>query len=191
MYSDGRELIVEFGKATPPYRSLTSLYAGIAGSRGDSIEHAIIMDTKDRERAAANLLQSAEHDPLAHDALLRIVADCAKYGRLVPEQMREWAFLALTGQLERPKQKGKYPFATIDRDRAISTLISEVVQWRGLKATSADEERGTSACHAVAEGLGLLRLQPDSYSAVKRVWTQRRRRRPNPSFLRHLGSSDG
>ena len=89
----------------------------------------------------------------------------------------------MTGRIKRPPQNGKYPPALIDRDREVVFLIRDVVQIYGLHSTPSDEVGGHSACHAVAQGVRLLRLQPDSYPAIKRIWLGRAKERPEPEFL--------
>lgn len=137
---------------------------------------------KSTEVAALRLLASSRTDPLAYDAALYLVADCIRFGFEVPKALREWAFYAITGQIERPKMKGKYPAALIWRDQAIVHLVKDVMHLVDLKATASGDTGGESACAAVAEGLRLIRLQPDSYTAIKRIWLNRDKPRKGPRF---------
>lgn len=172
-----------FQATLPPYRGLARLYAGYAGSRTVQLEEGMIGYARNKDQAALRLLASARTDPLAFDAALYLVADCVRYGFEIPKPIRGWAFYAITGQIERPRQKGKYPAALIERDAAIVGLVKDVIRLVGLHATGSGDSGGESACAAVAEGLRLLRLQPDSYTAIKRIWLSRNRPRKGPRFI--------
>ncbi|SEQ46307.1 hypothetical protein SAMN04488092_10777 [Thalassovita taeanensis] len=173
-----------FQAAEPPYSELASLYAGYAGSYTVQKAEGIFMFCSNTEKAALRLLASARTDPLAYDAAVYLLADCVRFNFDVPKPLREWGFFALTGQIKRPKQGGKYPPALIWRDQAIVSMINDVVQYFGLKATSAAVDGGESACKAVAEGLRLMRLQPDSYPTIKRIWQSRKKQKIVPIFIR-------
>jgi len=135
-------------------------------------------------RPDPRLLASSRTDPLAYDAAVYFLADCLRHGTNAPKVLREWGFLALTGEISRPRMKGKYPPALFWRDREIVNIIKEVVYRFRLDATSSKEDFGSSACNAVSEGLRLMKLQPDSYTAIKRVWQKRNLERCGPVFLR-------
>ncbi len=179
---DGDSPLGIFQATLPPYRGLARLYAGLAGCWTVQKESGIFSFHRSKEVAALRLLASARTDPLAFDAALFLVADCVRFSSEVPKPLREWAFYAITGQIERPRQKGKYPAALIWRDEAIVNLVQDVRRVVGLHATGSGDSGGESACAAVAEGLRLLRLQPDSYTAIKRIWLSRNRLRKGPRF---------
>lgn len=182
-WNDGDSPLSIFQATLPPYRGLARLYAGMAGSWTVQHEEGMIGIAKDKEVAALRLLASARTDPIAYDAALYLAADCIRHGRAVPKSLREWAFYAITGQIERPRQKGKYPAALIWRDEAIVYLVRDVMRLVGLKATAAGDSGAGSACAAVAEGLRLIRLQPDSYTAIKRIWLNRDNPKKGPKFI--------
>lgn len=179
---DGSPLSI-FQATLPPYRGLVRLYAGMAGSWTVQREEGIFLLQKSTEVAALRLLAWTRTDPLAYDAALYLVADCVRFDFEIPKPLREWAFYAITGQIDRPKQKGKYPAALIWRDEAIVELVRDVMSLVGLHATGAGDLGGQSACAAVAEGLRLLRLQPDSYTAIKRIWLSRDKPKKGPRFI--------
>lgn len=182
-WNDDESPLDIFQATMPPYRGLARLYAGMAGSWMVQLQEGIFSYHKSKEVAALRLLASARTDPLAYDAALFLVGDCVRYGMDVPKSLREWAFYAITGTIERPKQKGKYPAALIWRDQAIAGLVRDVIRMIGLKATSAGDTGGHSACAAVAEGLRLIGLQPDSYTAIKRIWLNKDKPKKGPIFI--------
>jgi len=112
------------------------------------------------------------------------MAECVRSDVDIPDAIREWAFFAITGQIERPKLKGKYPPAHAWRDREIVGLVRDVRRIFWLKATAAGDEGGQSACAAVATALGRMRLQPDSYPTIRRIWRRRHKPTEEPSFTR-------
>lgn len=173
-----------FQAANPPYWELARLYAGYAGSEIVARKEGIMTIGRNLEQGALRLLASARTDPLAFDAALFMVAECVRHDLKVPKPLREWAFYAMTGRIERPKMNGKYPPALNWRNKVIVGLVEDVMQICKIHATSSDEEGGESACKAVAEGLRLLRLQPDSYSAIRRIWRSRDKPLEEPVFLR-------
>lgn len=181
---DGDSPLQAFQAAIPPYRGLARYYAGLAGSFPVQLEEGIITYGQNRDLIVPRLLEEAKTDPLAFDAAMWMAAECVRYNLKVPAKIREWAYLAMTGQIARPPQRGKYPPALVDRNRAIVGLVKDVVRIIQIRATSADEDCGQGACHAVAEGLRLLRLQPNSYAAIKKIWRNRSDRAEIPAFLR-------
>lgn len=189
-WNDNESPLAIFQATLPPYRGLARLYAGMAGCLTVQREEGIFLVGKDKDAAALRLLASARTDPLAFDAALYLAADCLRIGSAVPKPLREWAFYAITGRIARPKQKGKYPAALIWRDEAIVSLVRDVIQVVGLKATAAGDSGGESACAAVAEGLRLIRLQPDSYTAIKRIWLNRGKLTKGPKFLDQIQPQD-
>ena len=128
----------------------------------------------DIEKAAIELARKVKLDPISYDAALHLVAKQIRIGCPIPEVLREWAADTMIGIAQRPKQKGAYPNATLFRDRLIFSLIKEIVSVTNLKATSAKRENGRSACNAVVDGMKLLRLQPDSYEMIIKIWLQRK-----------------
>lgn len=128
---------------------------------------------KDKKGAEARIVLASFDDPVAYDAALCLVAEYVKAGEPVPDPLRSWAYFVLTGKLERPKLKGKYPPALQWRDETIVELVREVSRTFDLPPTAAGDDGGESACGAVAEALRLMRLQPDSYQQVRRIWKNR------------------
>lgn len=142
----------------------------IGSSEGHFVEFA-----HDVENAANELASEVQIDPISFDAGLHLVARQIRLGRPIPGALREWAADTIIGNTERPKQKGKYPNSTLWRDRLIVNLIKDIVDMTNLKPTSGERERGRSACNAVADGLSHLRLQPDSYESMIKIWRRRKK----------------
>ncbi|WP_138935310.1 hypothetical protein [Roseovarius arcticus] len=128
----------------------------------------------DVEKAAIELNSEAQTDPISFDAARHLVAKQIRLGHPIPEALREWAADTIVGSNKRPKQKGKYRGATLRRDRLIAGLIGDIADMTNLKPTAGKRGEGTSACNAVAEGFSLLRLQPDSYESMLKIWRRRK-----------------
>jgi hypothetical protein len=181
---DGDGPLQAFLNALPPYRHYIRTSAALAGAEMTQTEEGIFRFERDRDKAATRLLAAARTDPLAYDAATFMLAECIRYGLKAPRPLREWGFFAITGQIERPKAKGKYPEVLIWRDQQIVRLVREVEEHFALPPTSSKEELGESACNAVAEGLRLVRLQPDSYASIKRIWLKRNKPEAEPVYRR-------
>lgn len=123
--------------------------------------------------ALLNLIDEVEADPLAYDAARIAIGDIIATGSPFPISAREKAASLANGKLKRPKKRGKLKGATIDRDRLLCHLIEAVAEAMEIRPTSAGRELGHSACVAVAEGLGLLGLQPASYSQMEKIYLKR------------------
>ncbi|WP_054006869.1 hypothetical protein [Cypionkella psychrotolerans] len=161
-----------FELAEAPYQKLAEARARSFGLVGQTRENCVWF-TQDINKAAAELFSQAQLDPVCFDAALWFVSDRVRNGEIVPEVLREWASKAILGHAKRPKAKGKYAGATYTRDRLIYLLIRELIDDLKLNATSGDRDEGKSACHAVAEAFQVLRLQPDSYESIRRIWLNR------------------
>jgi len=147
----------------------------VSGALTGSNEGHFVQFAQDVEKAAIELASEVLLDPISFDAALHLVAKQIRLGHPIPDVLREWAADTIVGIIKRPKQKGKYTGATLCRDRLIVKLISDIVQTTNLKPTSSKRERGRSACNAVAEGLSLLRLQPDSHESIVKIWGRRKK----------------
>lgn len=166
-----------FQAAMPPYRELARGLSEIAGVKLELVSSEpgkrFYRLVNDQEEAVVRVLMAADSDPLAYDVALWMAAERIRYNLPFPELLREWAFFAMTGQIERPKLRGKH-LATLQwRNEMIVELVREVSCDFGLRPTAAGDDGGESACAAVAEALRLMRLQPHSYSAVRRIWQER------------------
>jgi hypothetical protein len=168
---DGDGPLQAFLNALPPYRHYIRTSAALAGAEMTQTEEGIFRFERDRDKAATRLLAAARTDPLAYDAATFMLAECIRYGLKAPRPLR-------------PKAKGKYPEVLIWRDQQIVRLVREVEEHFALPPTSSKEELGESACNAVAEGLRLVRLQPDSYASIKRIWLKRNKPEAEPVYRR-------
>ncbi|WP_139279299.1 hypothetical protein [Roseovarius marisflavi] len=128
----------------------------------------------DAQKAALALIDEVETDPISFDAALHLVSEEIRLGKAVPYALRDWVADVLVGKLKRPKLNGKYKSATEKRDRLIVQLIKDVMEATNLSPTSGRREHGQSACNAVADGLQLSRLQPDSYESIIKIWGRRK-----------------
>ncbi|WP_125458993.1 hypothetical protein [Oceanicella actignis] len=173
-----------FEAAQPPYRDLARFLVDRAGRRIHRHESGIFVIETDLDEAARQLVEASRIDALAYDAALWMAAECIRYGKKVPEPLREWAFFAITGRTERPKMKGRYPYALAWRDAEIVELVREVSRIFNLPVTASGDGGGESACAAVAEALRLMRLQPDSYQQIRRIWKNRNNPRSMPKWAR-------
>lgn len=124
--------------------------------------------------ALLNLIDEVEADPLAYDSARIAVGHIIETGGTFPLSARERAAALATGAIKRPKKRGKSVGATAARDRLLCHLINEVTEVMQMSPTSVAGKRGLSACAAVAEGLSLLGLQPDSQSKMEKIWLRRR-----------------
>lgn len=124
--------------------------------------------------ALLNLIDEVEADPLAYDAARIAIGDIIATGGTFPISAREKAASLATGKLKRPQRRGKLKGATSARDWLLCHLIEEVAEVMRISPTSANRERGHSACVAVAEALGLLGLQPNSYSQMEKIYLRRK-----------------
>lgn len=95
----------------------------------------------------------------------------------MPAALRDWVSDVLIGKIKKPKSSGKIAGATRARDKLILNLLDMLVDDVGMNPTSNDREHGTSACHAIAEAFSLLRLQPDSYDSILKIWGRRKKLR--------------
>lgn len=162
-----------FQDAMPPYHDLA-----------ETLSVEAMSGFKDRDRGIEKILSAADTDPIAYDTALAIVAGCIMEGEPVPKAMREWAWSAVKGLLERPFLKSKIRYARERRDKTIVQMV-ELAAWKfRLKPTAAGDEGGESACAAVAEALRILRLQPDSYSSIRRIWINRNSEPELPDWAR-------
>ncbi|MFD0860114.1 hypothetical protein [Roseovarius aquimarinus] len=145
----------------------------LAGARPDPDKGHTAIFAHDVEKAAIELASEIASEPLSFDAAILLVSKQIRLNRPIPDVLREWAADALEGRIKRPKGRGKHQGATKFRDRLIARLIRDVVDMTNLAASSNAREDGSSACNAVAEGFRLLRLQPDSYESMIKIWRRR------------------
>ena len=162
-----------FRRAEAPYLDLAKARAHSRGIVG-APDGRSIWAKQDLDRAAEILNAEAARDSVSFDAALWFVSERVRQGQVVPEVLRQWASDAIIGRVEKPKAKGKYPGATLTRDRLIFLLLHDLVKDLKLKATSANPVDGKSACNAVAEAFQMMGLQPDSYETIRRIWDNRR-----------------
>lgn len=151
----------------------------LAGAVPDPDKSHFALHKQDVQKAAIELASEVGTDPISYDAALYLAAEQIRLGNSVPEALRGWAADVFSGIVKRPRQVGKHREATLFRDRLIVKLIRYVIEKTELKPTSGERERGASACNAVAQGLGLLRIQPDSYESMVKIWG----RREEPTFV--------
>lgn len=145
-----------------------------SGMKGHTVSEYAVRFRQDPNLAAEQLLREVDSDPVSFDAALYFVAERIRSGSEIPTLIRQWVASAMTGEIKRPRAVGKYKGATRERDVIILNLLEVLVEDMGLEPTSANAEKGASACHAVARGLWLLRQEPDSYSTIKRIWQNRK-----------------
>ena len=129
--------------------------------------------TYDPQIALNNLIDRVVDDALSFDAAKFAIGDIITSGEAFPEEVRKKVAAIVTGEIIRPKSKGKMVGATIARDKLILRLILEVKGTFKLDPTSSNRENGTSACHATAEGFRVLGLYPNSYSQMEKIWLKR------------------
>lgn len=134
----------------------------------------LVMKIYDPKQALLDLIDDVEADQLAYDAARIAIGQIIERGSTFPSSIRQKAAALATGALMRPKKSGKHGGATAARDRLLCHLIKEVTEIMRLKPTSANREQGVNACGAVAEGLRLLGLHPNSYSQMEKIWLRRR-----------------
>jgi len=183
-WNDYDSPIDDFLLADSPHNSLARYFSAILGNLEATLDYGMFFPNSDQGKAADCLLEAAQSDPFAFDIARQWASDCLRAGHEMPESLKHWAAQLLSGEISRPRAKGKNPVALMRRNAAIRELVRVTSALVGIPPTSADEESGASACHAVAEALRLLRLQPDSYASVKRIWTSRKDAAPDlPSYL--------
>jgi len=146
----------------------------LAGARPGTDKGHLAQYAQDVEKAAVELASEVRMDPISFDAALQLAAKQVRLGHPIPVALREWVADILAGSTERPKQNGKHPGSTLCRDQLIAKLIKDIAKLANLKPTSGKRERGESACNAVADGFRLLRLQPDSYESMIKIWRRRK-----------------
>ncbi len=171
LHSDFEEA---FARAAAPYDRLAKARAQSKGMVGQDRASGVTWFSQDKELAAADLIADVDDDPVSFDAALWFVAEQVRLGQVVPEPLREWGYKAIRGTIKRPAGQGKYIGATFWRDRLIVELLEDLVKEQKLRPTSADADKGLSACHAVAQAFQLLKLKPNSYQSIRRIWSRRK-----------------
>jgi len=129
------------------------------------------------ELAAKELGAEVGDDPISFDAARLFVARLMREGLPIPEPLREWSADVMSGTVSRPQKPGKTLGATMNRDRLIVRLVTDLGSDLGLNPTSSDREKGQSACHAVARAFAIIGLNPTSYESIVKIWRDRQRLR--------------
>ncbi len=171
-----------FLAAIPPYKGFVRDLASLTGVTFSKQGDGVLLMGQDRDFGAAELLKHVGTDPLAYDAAIYMLAECIRYDVEVPRPLREWGYWALLGEVKRPKPQKKPSIVFFERNKEIVGFTEGVITATGLPATSSKAELGQSACNAVAEALRLLRLQPDSYTSIRRIWDARHKAIPEPTY---------
>lgn len=149
---------------------------GYPKKEGSADEYGmIVFFEQDTEKAASELAGQAVKDPVSYDAALYLAAKVIRERGKVPTALSKFVSDHLIGVASRPTPNGRYPNACLVRDILIIQLINDVMQVTGLKATSGQRSFGRSACNAVAEGIGILKLQPDNYETIIKIWGKRKK----------------
>ena len=84
---------------------------------------------------------------------------------IVPPPLLDWVCEVAVGLRRKPKRQGRPP-DNWARDITIAQLVSVIVSFGYRRATSSNE--GGSACHLVADRLGL------EYVSIRKIWKRER-----------------
>ena len=117
-----------------------------------------------------NLLEQSQTNADAFDALSIHAANYVENGGNIPLEVRQFIVRHLRGDLQRPKAVGAPPQGTL-LDELIYPVIVDLVAAHNLKPTHSEfKATGTSACAVVAQAMANLRLLPQGYSTIKRIY---------------------
>jgi hypothetical protein len=114
-------------------------------------------------------INEAMETPKTFEEALSAVALALERNFELPPLIKDWLLQYLRGQV--PKPNGK-----VGRNNSpymLKVLMCECVQDlcdMGLKLGRNDTGESTSACDAVAEAMGELRLSPSTFEGVKRIY---------------------
>lgn len=119
------------------------------------------------------LIERAQSDRLAYDALAAHAAAILNRGEALPDLLADFAGDVLKGRRERPARRGQR-YASEVRNRLLCSLVGELHWNYGLAPTRNDESESIdSGCDLVAEAMRRERMSPSSYAAIKRIWLKR------------------
>lgn len=119
-------------------------------------------------------IKEAETDRFAFAVLRYVSAKYVEGGLAPPPPIRFWLRDYLNGEIIEPaRPRGRPPG---DYHHFIVRQAVRLLVDAGLQETRNDESRNKqTACDAVAKAMLQLRLAPNSYSKVKRIWMARSR----------------
>jgi len=122
------------------------------------------------------LVKISDKNMAAFDALCIHGAQCVSDDREIPFELREFVVAVLTGKQPRPSPIGR-PKVNPARDALLFAVIFEVAEKFCLTPTRNDASgHEMSACDIVAEAMRELRHSPASYTALKEIWVEQKRR---------------
>ena len=117
-----------------------------------------------------NLLEQSQTNADAFDVLSIHAANYVENGGNIPLEVRQFIVRQLRGDLQRPKTVGAPPQGTL-LDELIYPVIVDLIEAHNLKPTHSESKAtGTSACAVVAQAMANLRLLPQGYSTIKRIY---------------------
>lgn len=166
-----------FARIEPTSPRLSKAYAQSKGLISEtkvnpSTGSVFVRWRQDIERAAVELRSEVDESPLAYSAAFCFVADLVRSGSVVPASLREWSYMAMMGEANKPRQKAKHRGSTNMRDKLVVKLLLEI-ELMGVKPTTSNHERALSGCHAVAQAFSYLDLPPRRYEGVRAIWLRR------------------
>ena len=116
------------------------------------------------------LLKSASDSVGSFDAAIEWSTDILRSGVPVPAELACFAADVLEGKAQRPKRRGRTRNGHLYQEAIIYEAIKIAIS-HGLSETRNDgSSHRESACDVVADALKRLKLKPETYGAVKKIW---------------------
>jgi hypothetical protein len=120
------------------------------------------------------LIQQAETDSIAWDALKRLIILMQDQGELLPVELREFNKKVLRGHLPK-KPRGQHPHENAVRDFYITSHIMELNRLGfGPITTHMIESDTLSICQAVEKATAYIKT-PLSYEAIKKIYLKNKK----------------
>lgn len=117
------------------------------------------------------VLRESGTDPVAFDAAVLLVQYAGEGNSALPAPLTEFALAVMRKERKRPKGRARYK--NVGRDFRVRMAVYVAHSEHGLDFTRNDATSRDSACDVVAKCLAKLRLKPDTYTAVAKIWQKR------------------
>ena len=127
-------------------------------------------------------LAEALDKPQSFDKALNEIAFLMERDGDLPIQIRQWLVRYLRGKIERPKGKVGRDEYSYSLKLVVHECVSDLnlhfnssldlplYSFKGLQLARNVEGKPTSACDAVAQAMGELKLSPSTFEGIKRIY---------------------
>lgn len=123
----------------------------------------------DSDRYVDSIIKGAETDALIFQAILLGTASEVEKGEVLHPKLRTWIVQYLRGKIS-PPQKRKGRMESTGLHNIIAHAVADLVESGMQPTTRGEASPAVSACDAVADALGQLKINSITFQSVKRIW---------------------